>query len=154
MAKRKEPIDLILYKGKKNLTKQEIQERREQEVKAPADNVKPPAFLPNTMKRQFKRIAEQLIEIGIMTNLDSDALARYLMGQHHYENISLRLMELDPLDEDYETLLRHQDKFYKQSRSAAGDLGLTISSRCRLVMPTKKEEPKEPTKEEKLFGDV
>ena len=35
-----------------------------------------------------------------------------------------------------------QDKAFKQVRAAASDLGLTISSRCRLVVPQAPEVPK------------
>ena len=50
---------------------------------------------------------------------------------------------------DYANL---QDKFFKQARSAAGDLGLTISSRCKLVLPDKKDD-KKVTTGAKRFGD-
>lgn len=151
---RKLPIDLVVLKGKKHLTKNEIEERKATEVKAKNDNIRPPTFLPSNLKREFKKISQELVEIGIMSNLDCDALARYLTSQQMYENITTRLLDIDPLDEDYETLMKHQDKFFKQARQSASDLGLTISSRCKLVMPKKKEEDKPKSKEEKLFGDV
>lgn len=37
MVRARQPVDLLLVKGKKNLTKKEIEERREQEIKAPDD---------------------------------------------------------------------------------------------------------------------
>ncbi|MFC8150354.1 hypothetical protein ACFUP3_11670 [Bacillus paralicheniformis] len=45
MARPRQPVDLLLVKGKKNLTKQEIEERRKQEIKAPNDKVKAPSCL-------------------------------------------------------------------------------------------------------------
>ncbi|MEE6450518.1 phage terminase small subunit P27 family [Gottfriedia acidiceleris] len=150
MARPRQPIDLLVFKGKKNLTKSEIQERKDQEVKAPSDKVKAPAYLSKELKREFKKIADELLQIGIMTNLDVDALARFLIARNMYVKISTQLMELDPLEADFDTLVAHQYKFFKQSRSAASDLGLTISSRCKLVIPKKEE--KELTEEEKLFG--
>ncbi|TWK37671.1 hypothetical protein CHCC20348_4437 [Bacillus paralicheniformis] len=62
MARPRQPVDLLLVKGKKNLTKQEI--------KAPNDKVKAPSCLPRDLKREFKKIADELKNIGIMTNLD------------------------------------------------------------------------------------
>ncbi|WP_233099740.1 hypothetical protein [Bacillus velezensis] len=54
MARPRQPVDLLLVKGKKNLTKQEIEERRAQEVKAPNDKVKAPSYLPKDLKESLK----------------------------------------------------------------------------------------------------
>jgi len=152
VAGQRQPIDLLLIKGNKNLTKKEIEERKATEVKAPSDKVKPPAYLPSNLKREFKKIADELMQIGIMTNLDIDALARFLIAKNMYVKISSQLIDLDPLSEKFETLIAHQDKFFKQSRQSAMDLGLTISSRCKLVIP-KNDEDKEKTASQKRFGD-
>ncbi|SFC52572.1 phage terminase small subunit P27 family [Bacillus sp. UNCCL81] len=152
MAGQRQPIDLLLIKGNKNLTKKEIEERKATEVKAPSDKVKPPAYLPSNLKREFKKIADELMQIGIMTNLDVDALARFLIAKNMYVKISNQLINLDPLSQKFETLIAHQDKFFKQSRQSAMDLGLTISSRCKLVIP-KNNEAKEKTASQKRFGD-
>lgn len=42
MANQKQPIAVIQAKGKKHLTKKEIEEREAQEIKVPFTNVKPP----------------------------------------------------------------------------------------------------------------
>lgn len=152
MAGQRQPIDLLLIKGNKNLTKKEIEFRKATEVKAPSDKVKPPAYLPSNLKREFKKIANELMQIGIISNLDVDALARFLIAKNMYVKISNRLIYLDPLSEEFETLIAHQDKFFKQSRQSAMDLGLTISSRCKLVIP-KNDEDKEKTASQKRFGD-
>jgi P27 family predicted phage terminase small subunit len=177
MAGGKQPIDLILLKGKKHLTKKEIEERIASEVKAPNDKVEPPSYLSAALKKEFTKIAEQLIDIKIMTNLDVDALARFIQVQKMYIDITKELMkrkpittiEIDDLDQNgniigkkklempndtFTELLSMQDKLFKQCRSAASDLGLTISSRVKLVIPKSNEEKKPPTKEEKLFGDA
>ena len=44
---------------------------------------------------------------------------------------------------EMEKLISMQDKAFKQCRASANDLGLTIASRCKLVMPTVEEKPKE-----------
>lgn len=152
MARPRQPIDLLLYKGKKNLTKQEIEERQSQEVKASSDKVKPPSYLDKDLKKEFKQLSNELVQIGIMSNLDVDALARFLIAKKMYLSVTNNLLELDPLDEKYSILLINQDKLFKQCRQSASDLGLTISSRCKLVLPNKdKEAPK--TDGEKRFGE-
>lgn len=152
MAGQRQPVELLLLKGNKHLTKKEIEERKAKEVKAPSDKVKPPSYLDKDLKREFKKIANELVHIGIMSNLDNDALARFLISKKMYLSVTNNLLELDPLDENYTTLLINQDKLFKQCRQSASDLGLTISSRCKLVIPTK-DDKKPKSDGEKRFGD-
>lgn len=51
MAGQRQPIELVLAKGNKHLTKTEIEERRKSEVKPLAGDITPPAYLT---KGQFK----------------------------------------------------------------------------------------------------
>ena len=52
-------------------------------------------------------------------------------------------------------ILIQQDKLFKQCRQTATDLGLTITSRCKIVLPKTKEEKKKPQNEsEALFGNI
>lgn len=175
MGRAKQPVSLLVLKGNKNLTKKEIEEREALEVKAPADNVKPPSYLPTKLKKEFKKIASELVDIGIMTNLDNDALARFLMAQKMYLDVTGNLMKIPSVIEvpkmmtdeygekvqdgmveaanpEFTDLLINQDKLFKQCRAAASDLGLTISSRCRLVMPKVKEDNAPKTEAERRFG--
>lgn len=145
MAGARQPIELVLAKGNKHLTKSEIEERKKSEVKAPADNIKPPSYLEQSQKREFRKIAAELISIDIMSNLDCDALAQYIIAKDNYlkynklvSEIPATLVFIDEVDK----ATKIQDRAYKQMQSAAKELGLTISSRCKLVVP-KKEEPKE-----------
>lgn len=165
VARPREPIDLIIAKGKKHLTKEEIEERKSQEIKVPSDKVKAPSYLPKDLRKEFKKISDQLVDIGIMTNLDSDCLSRFLISQKQYVKITkeiekrgpfkmVEVEDTDPdgnvigtkqvevLDGNYDALLLMQDRMFKQCRQAASDLGLTISSRCKLVVP--KEEDNKP----------
>lgn len=151
MPGQRQPIELLLIKGKKHLTKAEIEERRSREIRAPSDKVKAPSYLDKAAKKEFNRIAKELLDIGIMTNLDVDALARFVIARRMYLDVTRELLQMSPHHPEYLDLLQAQDKLFKQCRQSAGDLGLTISSRCRLVVP-KKEEPKPKTEEEKLFG--
>lgn len=152
MARPRQPVDLLLYKGKKNLTKKEIEERKAQEVKAPADKVRPPTYLPADLKREFKRIANELINIGIMTNLDIDALARFLIAKKLYLEVSKKLLDNPELAISDKDIVATQDKLFKQARASASDLGLTISSRVKLVIPKNEDKPPE-TEAERRFGD-
>lgn len=137
MARPRQPIELVLAKGKKNLTKAEIEARRAQEVKVDFKDVKPPDYLPAKLKKEFDEIAGKLLAIGIMTELDEDCLARYLIAQSNYLNYT-KLLAKAMRSEDMDEIIkaqRAQDMAFKQCQSAAAALGLTISSRCKLVMP-------------------
>lgn len=151
MARPRQPTDLLVVKGKKHLTKKEIEERKEKEIKAPADKIEPPSYL-GELKKEFNRIAGELVNLNIMSNLDSEALARYIVSEYNYQKVAKKLLKTSIDNEKYTDLLVKQEKLFKMCRQSSSDLGLNISSRCKLIIP-KKEENKELTEEEKLFGD-
>ena len=152
MAGQRQPIELLLAKGKKNFSKAEIEERKAKEVKANADNIKPPSYLSKELIPNFEYIANQLIDIGIMTNLDCEVLARYVMLENQFQQISSKLLQLNIDDEEYYKFCNLQEKIFKQVRQVGNDLGLSISSRCKLVVPSKEKEEKELSIEDELFG--
>ena len=150
MARPKQPISLIQAKGKKHLTKSEIEERKSKEVKAANDKVEPPSYLPETLKKEFRRIASELIKVEIMTNLDCEALARFVVSEYNYQKVTKKMLKTGVDNDKYFNYILMQDKLFKQSRQAASDLGLTISSRCKLVTPTKQDD-KPPNKFSKFI---
>ncbi|MGL4569646.1 MAG: phage terminase small subunit P27 family [Clostridium sp.] len=166
MAGTRQPTELVVVKGKKHLTKSEIEERKKKEIKAKNDKIKPPNFLSKEEKKEFKIIAKELIEIGIMSNLDIDCLSFFIKTRAEYLRITkdveirgpTKEVEIEKknekgevisvetivvIDDDYERLLKMQLKVLASCRKAASDLGLSIASRCRLVVPSSnKEKPK------------
>lgn len=159
MAGQRQPIELVVAKGKKHLTKAEIAERQRNEVKAAADKVTAPAYLTPTQKKTFKKIAKELQNIKLISNLDIDSLARFTIAQEKYVEVTqllnqqqimiekeylnqdgdvVRQLEVNP---EVERLALLQDRYFKQCRQGAADFGLTISSRCRLVVPKTEEKP-------------
>lgn len=145
MSGQRQPIELLIAKGKKNLTKEEIQERRDSEIKPIADNIIAPGYLTKKQKDEFYKISGQLEKLKIMGETDVDALARYIVANDLYITAvkKLRSSEVknDPIM--FELWGRNQERYFKQCRSSANDLGLSISSRCKLVVPEAKEAPKE-----------
>ena len=142
MGNPKKPIELHLAKGNQShLTKAEIEQRKESEVVAGHDNVSAPDYLDKKQSEKFNAIAAQLIDIGIMSDLDCDCLARYIVAETAYLKITKRLNRINLEDIiTYEKTANLQDKYFKQCRSIANDLGLSITSRCRLVVPQKKDD--------------
>lgn len=145
MPKHAEPIDLIIAKGKKHLTKNEIEERREKELKVPFTDVEAPEYLSAAQKKKFDGIAEKLLSLNIMTELDVDCLARYVLAHDMYLAYTSAVTKLIKANDlvllkDMQNL---QDKAFKQAQSAARDLGLTITSRCKIVIPPPPEDEDE-----------
>lgn len=159
-GKQREPIDLIIAKGKKHLTKEEIENRRNSEINIDDyKNVEAPSYLNKKQKKEFMEIATKLVDIGIMSELDEDCLARYLIAKDNYLRFTKLLnsamknktskknkddVEIQKtLSLDIESYLIQQDRAFKQCNTCADKLGLTITSRCRLQVPQAPEKPKE-----------
>lgn len=152
MTRPRQPTDLLLLKGKKHLTKAEIEERKSAEVSAPSDKVRAPSYLPKELKKEFNKLAKELLGIEIMTNLDVDALARFIIARKMYLEVTAAILENPALMITDKDIVMTQDRLFKQCRAAASDLGLTISSRCKLVVP-KKQDASPPSKWDKYRSD-
>lgn len=138
MSGKRQPTDVVLANGKKHLSRAEIAERRAGEVRVPAaKTAKPPKWLPEALKKDFRALGKKLIAAGLYTELDADTLGRYLVAQQEYllatKQVFQAYAERDP--EEVEDWSRIQDRHFKQARNCANDMGLTITSRCRLAVP-------------------
>lgn len=152
MAGQRQPIDLVIAKGKKNLTQAEIQERRDREIKPIADNIVAPGYLTKKQKDEFYLIAEQLKKLKILGETDVDALGRYIIAKDLYIKVSKQMAKSFVVSDPFllDKYLKNQDRLFKQCRSSANDLGLSISSRCKLVVPEIKDPPKKENKFKKF----
>ena len=145
MAGQRQPISLIEHKGKAHFTKEQIEERKRSEVQADADNIVPPDYLTKKQAKEFNRWAEELKRCEIMTNLDCEALARYVIASEKWVEY-VKLRKSIPKNVESLTLIEKADKLergaFADSDRAAKALGLDISSRCKLIVPKAKDEPK------------
>ncbi len=142
---------MIKANGRKHLSKAEEAERRAREPKVEkAKTAKPPKWLPEQLKKEFRALGKQLIAAGIYTGLDADTLGRYLVAQHQWiiatGEAEQALAQRD--QEQADAWGRVQDRYFKQARNCANDMGLTVTSRCRLVVP---ENVKQKTEEQNPF---
>ena len=173
MARPREPIELIISKGKKNLTKAEIEKRRATEVQPSTDGIAAPDYLTAAQKKHFIKLAGQLTKIKVMGETDCDTLARYVVAETQYQAAVKEQRKLAkerpkqddpklPEPADYYKALefwyvavdaadKRQERYYKQASALARDLGLTISSRCKLQVPVK-QEPEKPVNKFARFG--
>ncbi len=129
---------MVKTNGRKHLSRAEEAERRSREARvSPAKTAKPPKWLPEALKKDFRALGRKLIAAGIYTDLDADTLGRYLVAQHQWiiaaGEAEQALAQRD--QEQADAWGRVQDRYFKQARNCAGDMGLTVTSRCRLVVP-------------------
>ena len=100
-----------------------------------------------------------------MSNLDVDAVARYIIAEYQLKSITELLNKtsimIEFIDEngnkdyavnkEYERLSVLKEKLFKQARASASDIGLTITSRCKLVVPKSVKEENKNDDFSKLF---
>lgn len=143
------PTDVLKANGRKHLSKAEEAARRAGEVKVePPQTAKPPKWLPEGLKKDFRAIGKKLIEAGLYTNLDADTLGRYLVAHHQWliatqeteRHLAAQYKDVEAVDE----WSRVQERYFKQCRNCANDMGLTVTSRCRLVIPESSRQKEEP----------
>lgn len=138
MSRARRPTALLRASGSRHYTKAELARREAAEPKLPIPaKVLPPKYLPVTLRPKFDEIAGALTAVGVMSELDGDGLARYLLAEANYVRATSRLTSaLNTGDlNDATRLAAMQDRFFRQCRTAGADLGLTVSSRCALVLP-------------------
>ena len=147
MSGQRLPLEVVQARGSKHLTKAEIQERKEREIKPVTDDIIAPDYLTKKQKDTFYKLSAQLEKLKIMGETDVDALARYIVANDSYVHATKQLrkseVKNDPMK--YESWSKIQERNFKMVRASANDLGLSISSRCKLVVPgaNKEDKPKE-----------
>lgn len=134
----RQPTDLLKATGRKHLSRAEEAERRSREARvSPARTAKPPKWFPEELKKDFRILGKRLISAGLYTDLDADTLGRYLVAQHQWtiatDEAEKALAQRD--QEQAEAWGRVQERYFRQARNCANDMGLTVTSRCRLVVP-------------------
>lgn len=108
MPNQREPIELLLLKGRKHLGHEEAEARRAQEPQAPADNIVPPEYLSVKQKREFAALAQQLAEIKIFGDLDAGELGRYVVAHSMYARYTKLLRSLPKKKRDRLRRLRER----------------------------------------------
>lgn len=151
-GRNKQPLSVIQGKGRSNhISKEEAKKRQkhEEKMRGPTENIEPPKYLAAAQKKEFTEIAEKLVGLDIFSELDVDSLARYLDSKYQYIQLVKDLKKIKPTEtiekpnggkitvanEDYPKLQRTKNALFTECRAAASDLGLTITSRLKLVIP-------------------
>jgi len=138
MAGARQPTELVAAKGRKHLTRAEEDERRDREVHiSPPDQAEPPKWLAKKFWVEFREIGEILRLSGLYAELDRDVLAQFLVSRERWMRAD-KLASAAIRDKD-EKLAKEwtgiQAAYFRQCRQCAEVMGLSVSSRCRLVIP-------------------
>lgn len=146
MPRARQPTETL----RKHLTQAEKAERRAQELKVPAaEKAVPPKWLgrgfdeatARALKAEFKKLGTRLITAGLYTDLDADTLAHYLVARHQWELATVEAEKALQLKTSggSDAWGKVQARYFADARRCANELGLTMTARCKLVVPEKEQ---------------
>ena len=139
----RQPLEVIEATGRKHLSKSERAQRAASEPRSsePVKRLNPPAWLPKSQHCEFRRVAREIVRLmpQMVSRSDTETIATYCMARQEWltatarANAALASGDLSAA----QGWAQIQDRYFKQVRACANDLGLTVSSRCRMVVPVK-----------------
>lgn len=138
MAGKRQPTALIELNGRKHMTKAEEDKRRDQEVYVPpVETVTPPKWLPKRLHAEYCEIGALLNGAGLYAELDRDVLGQYFLCRERWMKADKKAAAA--IQKNDEKLAREwtgvQGSYFKQARQCAEAMGLSVTSRCRIVVP-------------------
>ena len=143
----RQKLSVLEANGRKHLSKTEKAQRAAGEVELPKPaKMRVPKWLPEYLKADFRALAKELLAADMgAAQLDRDTVGRYIVAQHQF-TAACRMVQ-DALDQQDPDLVnkwtKAQKSYFEQARACANDMGMTITSRCRLVLPQQPEKPEE-----------
>ena len=132
------PQNVIEMRDRSHQTKAEKAARRTGEPQAEkVKQVRVPVWLPEQLRDEFAKLGRELNEVGLLSKLDFDILARYLMSRDAWIAAHHKARDALDMDDAKEagTWSRVARTYFDQCQQCASSMGLTITSRCRLVVP-------------------
>ena len=132
------PQNVIEMRDRSHQTKAEKAERHASEPKTETvKQVRAPVWLPKHLREEFNKLGHELNDVGLLSKLDFDILARYLMSRDAWVAAHLKARDALDMDDAKEagTWSRVARTYFDQCQQCANSMGLTVSSRCRLVVP-------------------
>lgn len=138
MAGKRQPTEVVEANGRKHMTEAEKDERRDREVHVPPpDEATPPKWLPKKFHREYQEIGEILRAAGLYSELDRDVLGQYFLTRDRW--LQADKLAAKAIREKDEALAQKwtstQNTYFRQARQCAESMGLSVSARCRIVVP-------------------
>jgi len=105
------PIDLLKAKGKKHLTKAEIDARKESEIKLGDKELLCPAYVKNDVVAfsKWREIKHIYKDVDFVSSGDTGLLGRYCMTHSEYIKLLSQKARIERFEIDYEQLLKTYD---------------------------------------------
>lgn len=138
MSGARRPMAVNIAAGGKHWTKAEIESRQASEVQLTKPNrLRCPSWLNSQAARLFRAYSKELLANLPVSTLDAGTLARMCDAEALYAKAAaLRDQCVEKNDQKGFALWMSTIATCERiARSAANDLGCTITSRCRLVVP-------------------
>ena len=138
MPAKKKPVAALKAEGSRHYTKDELAEREAREIRPPeTTTVKAPSYVTGSLLKEFNRLAPVLVKMGTLSSVDGDVLARYLIARQQYVHATNEVTKAlaGGTLSNVEKWSVVQDRFFKQVRASAAELGLSVSSRANLLLP-------------------
>lgn len=128
---------------KKHLTKAEIEERKNTELKVNLLTKVPkvPSYLNEEARKIFKKTCKMLIEVNLLTELDIDIIARYSIVTDMYIKLTKQINDNPELLLD-DKIVNKQMKLFKESDTLSNLLCLNVVARAKIVVNNNVEEKK------------
>jgi len=157
VGRRARPVELLVLDGKKHLTKAEKQARAEREaaIRPPSGNLRPPAWLSDEAKKEFRRIVRLMKDTGLLTMAEVDELAVYcdaLVRHRQATEVIERegVVVIGARGPMQNPAVLVATKYAQIIAKLAPRLGLDPSGRASLAIPREKEKQVDPFEEK--FG--
>ena len=143
MAGNRQPTEVVEANGRKHFTKAELEDRKSRDVKPsePVKKLTAPKWLPQPLRKEFNALQKQIVDLmpTMVCRSDADTLASWCMVHAQWLQATARLTGcLGQGTANVDEAAKWagvQNKLFAQSRALARELGLTITSRCELVIP-------------------
>ena len=143
----RQKLSVLEGNGRKHLSNRVKAQRAAQEVTLPKPKtMRVPKWLPEDLRKEFRALAKEILAADMgAAQLDRDTLGRYVVAQAQFSKACG--MVSDALSSGSCAVAQEwtklQDTYFKQARACANDMGMTITSRCRLVLPEGARRPEE-----------
>lgn len=127
------PCKVIDSQSRHN-TKEEIEERKaaEEAIKVSADKIeKPPSYLNKEQKKVYKFIISELLDTGILSNLDVYILCLTSIAVDRLQTIET-IINKNPGAIVNKDLMSSKDKYTKDLLRGCNELSLSPQSRAKL----------------------
>lgn len=100
MARPRQPVDILVAKGKKHLTKAEISRRKESEIKLGTNKFECPDYVKNDViaYAKWKEIIKFFKEFDCFSSSDIGILGRYCMTFSEYHRLLKHRQNIDNID--------------------------------------------------------